>query len=789
MEAGIFASDHFRIISELISDYAYIFRVRDDGELYQEWCSGGIQKLTGFDPEEIDDRGGWTTLVHPDDLPIMRERSVRLLDGYDHTCEFRIIRKEGGVRWLRDHGRPLQDDAQDRMVTVVGAVQDITKSRRDKDQLRTRRVRLEAIIRHAPVGIVQIDKEERVLLWNSAAESIFGWTAVEILGKPLPFIPPDKREEADYLRTQFMEGKVLLGRHLIRRRKDGSLINIQLSSSPIFGEDGSVQGSIAVILDITESTRTKQELRAERRFAEVLLDTSPAFFVLIEANGRTLRMNKAMLDALEYSAQEVEGADYLRNFVPPEEHSRVAKVFESITKQSVAPPNENHIISRSGRMYLVDWRGRSVLKTSGEVDFFVGVGVDITERRRAEEEHQKLERQLLQAQRMEAVGLLAGGVAHDFNNMLQSILGNTELALQDAPTTSRLHDYLMEIHKAAEHSSNLTRQLLAFARRQTIAPKILDLNETVSGMIGMMSRLIGEAINLVWRPGRQLWSVYMDPSQVDQILANLVVNARDAIVSTGAVVIETDNRSIDGRYCLDHPVSDPGDYVLLSVSDTGRGIDPEILAQVFDPFFTTKGVGEGTGLGLSTVYGIVQQNQGFINIYTEPGKGSTFTIYLPRHAGHTATSSTSRDVRSLPRGTETILVVEDEPTILDLSRRQLTALGYRVLTAGGPQQALSLAQVFSDSIHLLLTDVIMPEMDGRELAVRLAAARADGDEAAAHSADTITSATPPLKRLFMSGYTADVIAHHGVLETGVHFLQKPFTIATLAAKVREVLDE
>ena len=402
----------------------------------------------------------------------------------------------------------------------------------------------------------------------------------------------------------------------------------------------------------------------------------------------------------------------------------------------------------------------------------VGVAFEnITERKRAEAEREMLQAQLTQAQKMESVGRLAGGVAHDFNNMLQAILGNTALALMDLALDSPLRGSLEEIEKSALRSADLTRQLLAFARKQTIAPKVIDLNDAVTGMLKMLRRLIGEDIELAWLPGPNVGPVYFDPSQVDQILANLCVNARDAIGGGGGkVTIETENVLCDATYVASHPEARAAEYARLTVSDTGCGMTSEVRAHLFEPFYTTKGVGHGTGLGLATVYGIVRQNDGFIRVYSEPGQGATFQVHLPCHSATPSTPATEIAASPPARGQETILLVEDEPSLLSVNTRLLESLGYTVLAAARPAEALRLAREQGKDVDLLVTDVIMPGMNGRDLARML------------------LEQYPGLKRLFTSGYTANVIAHHGVLDPGVHFLQKPFSLQALAAKVREALN-
>jgi CheY-like chemotaxis protein len=354
--------------------------------------------------------------------------------------------------------------------------------------------------------------------------------------------------------------------------------------------------------------------------------------------------------------------------------------------------------------------------------------------------------------------------------MLGVIFGHTEMALDDVDPASPLYTSLQAIQDAAERSAALTRQLLAFARKQTVAPKVIDINETVAGMLNMLRRLIGEDIDLVWRPGEDLPPVKVDPSQVDQILANLCVNARDAIVGQGKITIDTGVNTFDEAYCAEYPGFLPGEYLLLEVSDDGCGIDKKILSQIFEPFFTTKDQGKGTGLGLASVFGMVKQNDGFIHVESEPGQGTSIQIYLPKYAVKSADEPEKARELSTERGHETVLLVEDEPAILNMTTMMLTRLGYTVLAAATPGGAIQMALEYRGRIDLLMTDVIMPEMNGRELAGNL------------------LSHYPELKRLFMSGYTADIIAHHGVLDEGVHFIQKPFSMKDLGGKVRATLD-
>jgi nitrogen-specific signal transduction histidine kinase len=393
----------------------------------------------------------------------------------------------------------------------------------------------------------------------------------------------------------------------------------------------------------------------------------------------------------------------------------------------------------------------------------LGIGRDITDR-------VNLQAQLFQAQKMESIGRLAGGVAHDFNNMLSIILGGTEIVLEELPEESPLYEYLMEVMDATKRSRRLTKQLLAFARMQTIDPQVVCLNEVIErGALKMLNRLIGENITLIWRPGGDLWTVKMDLSQIDQVLANLCINARDSIEDVGKITIETGNVTCDKEYCEKHHGIDSGEYVMMTVSDTGCGMTKETVDRIFEPFFTTKGIGKGTGLGLSTVYGIMQQNKGFINVYSEPDNGTTFKAYFPRYLGESVVDYRESSVRANQGNGETILLVEDEPAILRVTEDRLKRLGYSVLAFSDPKKAAECCQELN-GIHLLMTDVVMPEMNGPELFRR------------------VEQAHPGIKCLYMSGYAENMIAHHGILDTGVNFISKPFSMEDMASKINKVLD-
>lgn len=400
---------------------------------------------------------------------------------------------------------------------------------------------------------------------------------------------------------------------------------------------------------------------------------------------------------------------------------------------------------------------------TGRLTHFIGVQADVTARR-------NLEEQFRQAQKMEAIGQLAGGVAHDFNNLLTIINGYSDVLLQSLPATDPMRDMVDEIHKAGERSAGLTRQLLAFSRKQVLAPRVLDLNEVLADIDKMLRRLIGEDVRLTTTLASDTWAVRADPGQIEQVLLHLAVNARDAMPLGGRLIIETRNVEIDEEYVRNHTDAQIGPHALLSVTDTGSGMPPEVKAKVFEPFFTTKGHGKGTGLGLATVYGIVKQSGGHIAINSRVGAGTTFQIYLPRVEKVSGGSKLLSGFQLPPRGTETILLVEDEDGVRALTRHVLEGCGYTVLVAANGDEAVRLARRHDGPIHLLITDVVMPGAGGRAVA------------------EQMTMSDPMMRVLFVSGYTDDAVIRHGVLSEGVNFLQKPFSSVTLAFKVREVLD-
>jgi signal transduction histidine kinase/CheY-like chemotaxis protein len=459
--------------------------------------------------------------------------------------------------------------------------------------------------------------------------------------------------------------------------------------------------------------------------------------------------------------------------MPPETAKEIYNLFNEIYKTGRPIRGYSYeVIRKDGAERFHELVASLMRDGNGKPIGFRGISHDITERKRAEEGKRKLEAQLNQAQKMEAIGILAGGVAHDFNNLLTSIIGYAELALMDLGKNSRVNQSLDEILKAGHRAAGLTRQLLAFSRKELIRPEVLNFNSLIMNFEKMLRRLIREDIDIVSVCSPDLWQVEADPGQMEQVVMNLAVNARDAMPKGGKLTIETANVELNEDYFRDHGVENQaGPYVMLAVTDTGTGMDKETRARIFEPFFTTKGLGRGTGLGLSTVYGIVKQNKGHIWVYSEPEKGTTFKVYFPRVGVETEVAKREEvPVRSL-EGSETILVVEDDEMLRKMAVKMLKGYGYRLITARNGEDALEIAGSHDGPVHLLLTDVVMPGMTGLDLAEQL------------------KSRFPEIKVLYMSGYTDNVIADHGVLEKDVNFIQKPFSREGLGGKVREVLDK
>ncbi len=680
--------------------------------------------------------------------------------------EFHHRRADGSIRNVEVFSSKIEAKGKDLLCSVI---HDITARKQAQKRLRESENSFSQLFESAPVPMAYASDAGGYwgTTWNEAWYRTFGYAREEAEGRSgndigLWVNPTDRGRFVEMANRQ----NYVADFETLLRRHDGAVRNCSLFGR--FIEKSGHRLLMVVYLDITDRKQAEAELRRSHQTLLTVLDSIDATVFVEDMHSReVLFMNKHMIDAFGSDFTGRHCFEAFRGKSNPCDNCINDRLLDANGHSTGVCVWESKN-DRSGKWYLN--HDRAIRWLDGRM-VRLQIASDVTMLKEMERERDRIGEQLKQAQKMESVGRLAGGVAHDFNNMLGAILGYTELGMMRISATDPIHGTLKDIQKAAQRSVDLTRQLLAFARKQTVAPKVLDLNKIVAGMLKMLRRLIGEDIHLSWLPGKDLGRIRMDPSQIEQLLVNLCVNARDAIHDTGRITVQTDAVTFDETYCAAHGGIVPGDFVLLAVSDNGCGMEAETLSHLFEPFFTTKAVGKGTGLGLATVYGMVKQNDGFIDVNSDPGQGTTFKIYLPRHAARAGRSKKVDTAQPAVSGHETILLVEDESMILDIVMKMLEYQGYTVMAATTPGEAIHLAQEHAGDIHLLVSDVVMPEMNGRDLAKKL------------------LSLYPDLKRLFMSGYTADIIAHRGVLDDGVEFIQKPFSVQSLAVKVRQVLDE
>jgi len=653
----------------------------------------------------------------------------------------------------------------------------------------------------APDAMIVINSEGQIVLVNTQAEKLFGYKRDELLHQRLEMLVPHRfRKQHHGHRDQYFSQPRVRpmesGVELVGMRKDGSEFPADITLSPIEMEDGIVV--VSSIRDITERkaneeiarqnaemkikmakenaelVAAKKELQiiAEReQAAEALRRSQARTRRLVESNiigiatgdlnGKLIDVNDAFLKMLGFTRKEfLSGQMRWDTLTPPEYHQSDHLAVEKLTSTGMAPPWEKEFLRKDGTRVSVLIGVATLESESGEIEAISFV-LDISDRKR-------LEQQLRQAQKMEAVGQLAGGIAHDFNNLLAVIIGYGEIIEERLDDSDPLSTKAGQITAAGKRAAALTRQLLAFSRQQVLEPKILDLNTVVADTTRMLQRLIGEDVELVTIAGPALVRVKADRGQIEQVIMNLAVNGRDAMPQGGKLMISTANAVMDEVYVRQHPGAVAGPYVLLTVSDTGCGMDQQTQAHIFEPFFTTKGPGKGTGLGLATVYGVVKQSGGYVSVYSEVGRGTSFKIYLPR-TDEPQLSVSANLATEAERGWETILLVEDAQPVRELASELLESNGYKVLQAANGADAVRLAEKYQEPIQLLLSDVVMPGLDGRKLA------------------DHMVRTHPGIKVLYMSGFTDDAIIHHGVLDSGVALLEKPFTKASLLRKVREIL--
>ena len=748
-----------QLSEEYINSLPGLFYVFDE-ERFVKW-NIGWETLSGYSSAELENMYA-TDFFEGTDQAHIAERMMTVFSGEEATAEAELILKDGQKIPYYFTGKRMMLDGKPQL---VGLGIDITDRRQAEMALKKSQQQYELISDNINDAIWLFDiPTQKTTFCTSSVERISGFTAEETKAAPLEKLyPPESLAlimdyVAEGLSDAQKQGDITRRIELPAYHKNGSIIWVEISARLIWDENGNPSRILGVSRDISD--RWEQE----RRF-KVIAEASADIIYEWDVKTDELLWLGDIDSELGYEKGEIpRSIEGWVKMIHPEDLQMLGDAVEH-HRTSTEPIHYTYRVKRKdGTWRYWNDRGYPILGSDNLPKKWIGACTDVTKQK-------SIENQLLQSQKMEAVGRLAGGVAHDFNNILTGINGYAEIILDGLKPGDTLKDEIKEILSAGKRAAELTNQLLAFSRKQIIAPKIIDLNKVIATLQKMIGRLIGEDIELIYVPSDEVGRIKVDPSQLDQILVNLAVNARDALPDGGKLIIETQNITLEKEQAIidETTVEVSGDYVMLAISDNGSGMDEDTRRHIFEPFYTTKDRDKGTGLGLSTVYGIVTQSNGFINVYSEKGVGTTFKVYFPR-IHEQADDLSEMDAKELHGGAETILLVEDEYMVRNLARRILERLGYKVIVAEDGGSAFMHCRRNKESIQLLLTDVIMPNMNGKELYDELRATRSD------------------LKVLFMSGYTENVIAHHGVLEQKTHFIQKPFTVYSLARAVRKALD-
>jgi two-component system, cell cycle sensor histidine kinase and response regulator CckA len=763
-----------RALETLLSNLpGMAYRCRMDRGWTMEFASRGAQAITGYTPAELvgSARVSYGDLVLPEDRePLWDAVQHAVARDEPFEVEYRLVRRDGQVCWVSEQGRAVPDgDGGD--VRLEGYVFEVTQRKAVEQALRTGEAQFRAVFEEAPIGMALVDMDGFLVRTNRAFQALLGYTEDELAHTIFSHVTHPDDLETDWELFGDLVAADIAHYQVLKRylHRDGGVVWGMLSMALIRAPDGAPRYAIGMVENVTERREAEEALRLREHEFRSLLEHGRDVISILEPDGDLRFTSPAVERVLGYGRTELAGT-YMGELVHPDDVPAMLEMFErAIAAQGRPKLAELRVRHRDGGWRTLETVGTSLIDDPAVRGIVVN-SRDVTERREAEEALRRSEQQLLQVQKMEAVGRLAGGVAHDFNNLLTAIRGNAELLLADIPPDSQSREDVEEIRRAADRAAALTRQLLAFSRRQVLQPRMLDLNASVAEMQRMLRRLLGEDVELATRLDPHLRRVRADPAQVEQVILNLVVNARDAMPDGGVVMVCTSNMELGEELRRKFAYVVPGQYVLLEVGDTGHGMDPATLQMAFEPFFTTKPTGKGTGLGLSMVYGIVKQSGGYVWIDSEPERGTRVRVYLPVASG----AADEEDDVPVPvvraRGRGTILLVEDEETVRRIAERVLARGGYDVLTASEGAEAMALSRQHSGTIQVLVTDLVMPRMNGSDLARRLMAER------------------PGIRVLFISGYDRDAARTSGPLEPGTDFIEKPFSPEVLLERVGRLLE-
>ncbi len=723
-------------------------------------CNQGAELMFGYDTHEI--LGESLDILIPKDCADEVPRCIAGLKSGNCTDNFETIcLTKSGKRLNMSLTTSCIPDTDGEVVggSIIG--RDITARKLTEEALRRAN---ETSVYSSPVPITAINAEGYITMWNAAAEKVFGWTEAEVKGKRSPIVPDQERVVAEDIRARMLAGETMTSVEVRRQKRDGTLVDISLSGTCVLDENDKVRGTIGFLIDITERKRAERSLReAEEKYRSIFENAVEGIYQT-SPEGKYLSANPALARMLGFdSAEELihTRSDGRRlDYADPEKR---AEFLALMTAHGEVHNFEYQVRHKNGKLIWVSENAHAVRDAEGNVLYFEGTVEDTTRQR-------ELEDQLRQMQKIEAIGRLAGGVAHDFNNILMAVSSYSELLYRKLPEQSDARRYIDEIVRSTDRGSFLTQSLLAFSRKQVLSPKVIDLNKLVTEQINMLERLLGENVSLRFKPCENLGNAKLDAGQIEQVVMNLVINARDAMANGGEVLIETQNAELEPVAADLDATPASANFIMLSVSDTGCGMDSETKSHIFEPFFTTKEQGKGTGLGLATVFGIVKQSGGQIFVRSEPGFGTTFKIYFPR-IEETVASAKSEIQPGSVRGRETILLVEDEVAVRESTAEYLSENGYTVLKAKKGSEALEIAEQHEGPIHLLLTDVVMPQMNGKELSEKFG------------------RLYPTARIIFMSGYSNHFLSEQQAVDQGHILLPKPFRLATLGQCIREAFVE